>query len=281
MATRDVMSRAIYSEMKAGRGVEGGVYIDLSALPEPSLRTSFPSVLKLLQAHGIDPAKQWLTVSPTVHFIMGGVWIDSRCRTGIAGLFAAGEAAGGVHGANRLGGNALTETVVFGSKAGCEAAAYAGSFKREPEIPDAGIEMPPLRNGGMAVGEVKTRLRRSLWDYAGLVRTEEGLKKGLAALRECEEALPACRLATAADQTAYLELLRMVQVGKVIVEASLARKESRGAHYRSDYPERDDVRWRGSNRVEKSGDDLKVAFVPLAEGSRRPAVKEEATTTSS
>ncbi len=263
MATRDVASRAIYSEVQAGRGVNGGVYMDLSAVPRASLELKFPTILKLLQAHGIDPATRWLIVSPAVHFIMGGVWIDSRCRTGISGLFSAGEAAGGVHGANRLAGNALTETVVFGRKAGYEAAAYAGSLKCQPEPRAADMEMPPVREGGVSAKEIKTQLRRTLWNCASIVRTEEGLKRGCAALQECRDALSACRVKNSADQVDYLEVSRMAQVGEAIVAASLMRRESRGAHYRSDYPERNDGKWRGSSRVEKSGDVLKVSFVPL------------------
>ncbi|HOG18603.1 MAG TPA: FAD-dependent oxidoreductase [Syntrophales bacterium] len=262
MATRDVASRAIFSEVEAGRGVNGGVYMDLSAVPSSSLELKFPTTLKLLKAHRIDPAKQWLIVSPAVHFIMGGVWIDSRCRTGIDGLFSAGEAAGGVHGANRLAGNALTETVVFGRKAGYEAAAYAGRIKRPPEPPEARVEMPPESRSGVAVAEIKARLRRTLWDHASIVRTKEGLTKGRATLAECQDALVSCRIEGPADEAAYLEVSRMVQVGNAVVAASLIRQESRGAHYRSDYPDRNDGEWLGSSRVEKSGDTLKVSFVP-------------------
>ena len=263
MATRDVASRAIFAEVQAGRGVDGGVYMDLSAVPLATLELKFPTTLKLLRTHGIDPAKQWLVVSPAVHHIMGGVWIDSRCRTGVAGLFAAGEAAGGVHGANRLAGNALTETVVFGFKAGYEAASYANRLHRTPELPSDNLEMPRMQSGNTRVAEVKARVRQVLWDHAGLVRTAVGLEKGQAALQECQEALVRCRVEGPADQLAYLEVSRMVQVGKAIMAAALARRESRGAHYRSDYPGRDDDHWRGSSRIEKAGDSLKVGFVPL------------------
>jgi succinate dehydrogenase/fumarate reductase flavoprotein subunit len=262
MATRDVMSRAIFSEVLAGRGVEGGVYMDLSAVQRTSLELKFPTTLKLLQAHGIDPDKQWLVVSPAAHFIMGGGWIDSRCMTGIAGLFAAGEAAGGVHGANRLAGNALTETVVFGFKAGYEAAAYAKRLRGVPELLATGLEMPSVRRGSVTVAEVKAQLRRTLWNCAGLVRTEAGLTKGQAEVQGCEEALSVCQVESPADQAAYLEVSRMVQVGKVIIAASLSRQESRGAHYRSNYPDRDDIKWLGSSCAEKYGDILKIRFVP-------------------
>ena len=262
MATRDVTSRAIFSEIQAERGVNGGVYMDLSAVPSSSLELKFPTTLKLLKAHRIDPAKQWLVVSPAVHFFMGGVWIDNRCRTSVDGLFSAGEAAGGVHGANRLAGNALTETVVFGRKAGSEAAAYARKRRKLPEPPAVRVEMPPKNRSGVAVTEIKARLRRTLWDHASIVRTNEGLTKGIAEIEECGNALVSCRIESPTDQVAYGEVSRMVQVGNAIVAASLMRQESRGAHYRKDYPDRNDVEWFGSSRVEKSGDTVKVRFVP-------------------
>lgn len=263
MATRDVTSRAIFSEVQAGRGVEGGVCMDLSAVPLAKLELKFPEILKLLRGHDINTAKQWLVVSPAAHFIMGGAWIDSRCRTDIAGLFAAGEAAGGVHGANRLAGNALPETVVFGFRAGYEAAAYAGRLNRTPEPAACDFELPPVTPGNTSVAEVKAKVRQVLWDYAGLVREEEGLKRGQTALQECQEALFTCRVESPADQVAYLEVRRMMQVGKAIMATALARQESRGAHYRRDYPRRNDEMWCGSSRVEKIGDSLKVSFVPL------------------
>ena len=259
MTTRDVMSRAIYAEAQAGRGVaKGGVYIDLSAVPTATLELKFPTILTMLRRHKIDRRTQWLVVSPAAHFIMGGALIGPRCETAVAGLFAAGEAAGGVHGANRLAGNALTETAVFGLKAGREAGAYCHRERKTIEATEGGIEVPAAVSGTIPSAAIKSEVRRILWQCAGLVRTEVGLKRGLAELQACQGVLPNCRRDTAAGQAAWFETSGMVQVGKAIVLACLSRQESRGAHYRSDFPDRDEVRWKRGSVIQKAGDTLIV-----------------------
>ena len=261
MATRDVMSRAIYDEVQAGRDVSGGVYIDLSPVSKKSMELRFPTILKMLNAHGINPFEQWLVVSPAAHFIIGGIAINSCCQTSITGLFAAGESAGGVHGANRLAGNALTETVVFGIKAGSEAAAYARRTKKIPEICFNKTDIPLKKSGSIRVAELKTHLRQSLWNFAGIVRSYTGLIKGQTELQQCQEGLSKCQVENSADQAAYLELSRMVQVGQLIITASLYRHESRGAHFRSDYPDQDNTKWLGNSFVEKVGEKVQIKFI--------------------
>ena len=213
MATRNVTSRAIYAEAQAGRGVaKGGVYIDLSAVPA-TLELKIPTILTMLQRHKIDRRSQWLVVSPAAHFIMGGALIGPRCETAVAGLFAAGEAAGGVHGANRLAGNALTETAVFGLKAGREAGAYCRRERKTIEAAEDGAEMPSAVPGTIPSVAIKSEVRRILWRCAGLVRTEAALNMGMGELQACMEALPTCKRNTALEQAAWFEAAGMVQVG--------------------------------------------------------------------
>ena len=263
MATRDVMSRAIFRETEAGNGVEGGVYMDLSAIPEPVLERKCPTTARLLKAHSIDPATRWLVVSPATHFLMGGAWIDERCRTGVEGLFVAGEAAGGVHGANRLSGNALSEALVFGARAGREAASYARSRSAVVGLPGDMAGLPEPRASGLPLGEVRAELRRAMWDHCSLVRAESGMIEAQRVVRSCLRAIPECKNDSPQETAALLETERMAWTGLAVLTAAVHRRESRGAHFRSDYPSRDDANWIGSTRVEKRGDGITAQFVPL------------------
>ncbi len=264
MATRDVMSRAIFQEIQEGNGVPGGVHMDLSGIPRRLLDRKFPTMAQLLNGHGIDPAKQWLVVSPATHFLMGGAWIDERCRTSVEGLFAAGEATGGVHGANRLAGNALAEAVVFGTRAGREAAAYAGTVGHAGELPPSQLGTPGLQTGSLPLEEVRHELRQTMWQHGSIVRTQAGLQAAQRSIRRCLEALPSCRVDSPRRLATRLETERMAWAALAIVEAALGRRESRGAHFRVDYPTHNDPLGLGSTRVVKEGEDLKVGFVPLA-----------------
>lgn len=265
MANRARMSIAIFEEVQAGNGIDGTVYADCSAVPLEVMERKFPTWLAMMHGFGVDLSKDWIRCAPETHFLMGGAWTDVRCGTAVDGLFAAGEAAGGAHGANRLAGNALTETVVFGLRAGREATRHALSAGRPPEPPRTVPDLPRPGGGAVTLAEVRSELRRAMWDHASIVRTEAGLRRAQAMLLECRAALGRCRLETPADVVASLELERMILVGRAIVAAALERKESRGAQYRTDYPVRDDARWLGSTRVEKLGEELDVSFVPLGQ----------------
>jgi succinate dehydrogenase/fumarate reductase flavoprotein subunit len=263
MATRDVMSRAIFAEVSAGNGVDGGVYMDCSAVAQSVLEQKFSPLAELARAHSLDLANRWLVVHPSTHFVMGGVWVDPMGRTGVQGLFAAGEAAGGTHGANRLTGNALCEATVFATRAAQAAAGYVGNLHSVPEPPLSELRVPSVQGGDLTVAEVKAQLRRVMWQEVSLVRTGAGLKRALRTLRDCLDALPNCRIAGPTDAVALLEVERMSRVGLAIASAGLERQESRGAHFRSDFPERDDERWLGSLRIGETGNRISLDFVPL------------------
>ncbi len=255
-APRDIVARAIATEIMEGRGFEGGyVLLDISHLGEERIRERLPTVREAaIRYAGVDPAKEPIPVRPAHHYMMGGVDVDvDGSNPDIAGLYAAGEAACvSVHGANRLGSNSLLEAAVFGKRAGVSAAAYAlGRGLGEP--PREAIEKPVERlyrlirreRSGVSVGEARRRLRDVMWERVGLFREEKGLREAVAALerlhREVEDGLLVETRGRGWYELALAyETLNMVTVGLAVARAALERRESRGAHYRLDYPKRDD-----------------------------------------
>jgi succinate dehydrogenase/fumarate reductase flavoprotein subunit len=258
MATRDVMSRALFREMQRGESI----YLDCSQVPTRAIEEKYSSLKRLLAGQGIDLRRDFLPVSPTTHFFMGGVEIDERCRTSLPGLYAAGEAAGGVHGANRLGSNALSEALVFGVLAGQQAAHYARGLKSFPVARmEPGYIFPYPRRGDVSLREVRGELRQSMWEGASIVRSEDSLQRARAKVQECQQALEHCSIESFAQAAKGEEIRRMCLAAKAIVAAALQRRESRGAHYREDFPSSDD-NWLGSLKITKSADGLELDFVP-------------------
>lgn len=273
MATRDTMSQAIFYEVQKGNGVDGGVYMDCSAVPESVLQAKYGVLTRDLRRQGVDPALDWLKVAPTVHFLMGGAVVDSNCFTGVPGLFAAGEAVGGVHGANRLSANALTEIIVFGAIAGEAAARYAGERRSFPRLSTSLPGTPGA--GGESLNAVRETLRAAMWNGSSIVRSEASLLSTLAAVRECAEAVEDHGDASIVGLARREETRLMCLAAESIVRSALARRESRGAHYREDFPTLDDA-WLGSNRVLLDDGEIKVEFVPKRKTERRgPSVVGE------
>ncbi|HIL17106.1 MAG TPA: FAD-dependent oxidoreductase [Deltaproteobacteria bacterium] len=248
-ATRDVVSRSSYLEIMAGRGTEEeGVLIDISHLGAEFVEGNFPGMTKRCRDVGFDLAREPVTVSPTAHFMMGGIAINPECHTNLEGLFVAGEDAAGVHGANRLGGNGVAESTVFGGIAGDVIAAWVQSAPSvaadEAAVREqiARCETPLLREGGLSVFALRDRLRETMWRKAGVVRNQAQLEQALTELVELRTELaqvgcpggPLYNLAW----SAALNLENALDVSEAIVRCALARQESRGAHYRSDFPER-------------------------------------------
>ncbi|MFZ4629749.1 MAG: L-aspartate oxidase [Blastocatellia bacterium] len=226
LAPRDIVSRSIRAEMI--RTGEGHVLLDMSHLDPAFLRRRFPTIYQTCLGYGLDLSCTALPVSPAAHYLMGGVRTDTDGRTSLRGLYAAGEVAcTGVHGANRLASNSLLEGLVFGARAGQAALGEGRPSLRPPtEIPD--LNDPVSRPDALILSEV----RELMWREVGLIRSADGL--GLA-LRKID----ALTAMAADDRTSdFLTLARLVAT------AALWREESRGAHYRSDFPERDDQGWR-------------------------------------
>ncbi len=264
-STRDVVARASYTEIVEGRGTpSGGVLLDISHLGAAEIERRFGEMAARTRLIGADLATGPVEVSPTAHFHMGGVVIDPDCLTSVHGLLVAGEDAGGTHGANRLGGNGVAESTVFGARAGETAAAIVdarGIYMPDPGLVAASLERAyaPLRREGSLLPFVLTdRLKETMWLHGGLVRTREGLLRArteLAALAE-----ESSRVAVAGPPEANpawqqaLDLESQLTVARLIVESALLREESRGAHFRADFPERDDEEWLRAVVVQRGGD---------------------------
>jgi succinate dehydrogenase/fumarate reductase flavoprotein subunit len=263
MSTRDVMARAIFLEMQ--RTGEPGVYLDCTQISPDVIEQQHPTLVHALHKRGLDLQKDYLTISPTVHFIMGGVKIGSRCQSTVPGLYAAGEATGGLHGANRLSSNALSETIVFGAIAGRQAASCAkGTKGATPPVADTGLVVHP-RRGDLSLHEVRDALRRIMWQGASIVRSEGSLQEASLKVQGCRLALAKCSVSTFAHVVELLQIQRMCSTAEAIVASALLREESRGAHYREDYPSSDE-RWFGSFHVAKAAGQLEVDFVVKGAG---------------
>jgi succinate dehydrogenase / fumarate reductase flavoprotein subunit len=249
---RDEVARAINSEVKAGRGTEhGGVFLDIaSRRPAEFIRRRLPSMTRQLEdLADVDITREPMEIGPTCHYVMGGVQVDpDTAQSRVPGLFAAGEVAGGMHGSNRLGGNSLSDLLVFGRRAGEAAAAYVDSLSgARPAAADADLEaaartaLAPFEEGsGDSPYELHAELQQEMNDLVGLVRTAAEMERALEWLDGLEERLahvrvegnrrynPAWHLA--------LDLRNMVDVSRCIATAALARTESRGGHTRDDHP---------------------------------------------
>ena len=262
LPTRDVMVALIYRELFRGNGSpHGGVFLDVSR-PEAErekarqrLMAYLPDKYTYLLKYGIDLSRDPLEVAPMAHYTLGGVRIDSNCQTRVGGLYAAGEAAGNVHGANRLAGNALPETQVFGAKAGERATRWARESDPVPwddsEAVAEAMRMESFletREKAVNPCHLKARLQDLMWSHAGVERKEEKLKQALeeiAAMRTEDlrrVSVPAIREFNLQWMDA-LEASMMLDLARAVVESALLRKETRGHHFRLDYPERDDGNW--------------------------------------
>lgn len=253
LSTRDRVALANYTEIAEGRGTpNGGVYLDVSHLPREQILEKLPRVYRtLIDLQMLDITKHPIEVAPTAHYSMGGVWVSPETHgTGVAGLYAIGEASSGLHGANRLGGNSLSELLVYGRLTGTDAADYVTTLttiqRSRAAIADARSEMQALLSGN---GEESPRLlqrelRNLMTEHAGVVRSESGLREGLAKLTALEQR--AARVTAHPDIAGFddlahaYDLLGSLLAARATLECALERRETRGCHNRSDYPEQSD-----------------------------------------
>ena len=246
---RDQASYAILKEVEAGRGSpHGGVYLDFRHVPDETLRSAFGPVIDRLAQNGIDLTRTPVEVAPTAHYHMGGIRVNHRMETRVAGLYAAGEAVGGANGANRLSGNAITEALVFGECAGREAAtAVAGSARGwNAAAADGAVErlratLSTDADGGVPANVLQRRLQDIMWEDAGPFRTGEQLQRALDGIRELRASPVTARPADGfnLDLQDRLELRAMLTTAEAVVRAAIGRTESRGAHQRLDFEESD------------------------------------------
>jgi succinate dehydrogenase/fumarate reductase flavoprotein subunit len=242
-STRDRVSRSSFMEIRAGRGTpQGGVFLDVRHLGKAFLLASSPGMYRRCLSVGYDMAKEPVQVTPTAHFQMGGLRIDGECRTSIPGLYAAGEDAGGVHGANRLGGNGVVESLVFGALAGDAMVRNLPAETPEPAMAEAHLAASRLnpREGRQNPFALRRDLGAVAWDHLGIVRSADSLARAATELARIGEALdnvaiPADRAANASLHE-RMNIDNLLAVAALIRESATLREESRGSHYRDDFP---------------------------------------------
>ena len=277
LSTRDVVARSIYTEVKEGRGTEhGGAYLDISHKPAEYVKKKLPSMYhQFKELADVDITKGPMEVGPTCHYMMGGIRVDAEtAESTVPGLFAAGEAAAGLHGANRLGGNSLSDLLVFGRRAGLAAAASA-KLSSVSSIDNAQIDqaekelLAPFSNSATeSPYAVHRDLQEVMQNLVGIFRTDEDLKKALAELaklkvRAGKVSVEGSRLFNPGWHLSY-DLKAMLMVSEAVAHSALARTESRGAHSRIDYPNPDSV-WEKKHNVviRESGGGMGRREIPI------------------
>ena len=252
-ATRDVVSRSSFLEMSGGRGFDhGGVHMVASHLGAEFVEKNFPGMCLRCRLFGYDLALKPVPVSPTAHYMMGGAVIDAECKTSLERLFVAGEDTGGVHGANRLGGNGIADSCVYGRLAGKALVKYLQTGNRTvPETaPDqaetlmAKYTVPFDRRTGDGPYPLRDRLRELNWDKVGLARNGKDIREAIDEIESIDAAAQQVRIegirAFNMLWNNYIDFLSMIDVSGMVAEAALLREETRGAHFRTDFPDQDD-----------------------------------------
>jgi succinate dehydrogenase / fumarate reductase flavoprotein subunit len=278
LSTRDVVARSIYTEVREGRGTEhGGAFLDISHKPADYVKRKLPSMYhQFLELADVDITKGPMEVGPTCHYMMGGIRVDAEtAQSSILGLFAAGEAAAGLHGANRLGGNSLSDLLVFGRRAGLGAAEHA---KRTPapaidssQIEDAKRQMllPFEQSGGESPYAIHEDLQGVMQSLVGIFRTEEDLRRALSEIDKLKERAARVRVEGSRLFNPGWHLARdlqsMLTIAEAVTRSALARRESRGAHSRIDYPGVDGAWGKKHNVVVKKADTMTLLESPVLE----------------
>jgi succinate dehydrogenase / fumarate reductase flavoprotein subunit len=278
LSTRDVVARSIYTEVKEGRGTEhGGAYLDISQKPAEYVKKKLPSMYhQFKELADVDITKGPMEVGPTCHYVMGGIRVDAEtAESTVPGLFAAGEAAAGLHGANRLGGNSLSDLLVFGRRAGLAAAQHAKKVTA-PSIDNTQIVsaekelLAPFSNtGAESPYAVHRDLQEVMQNLVGIFRTEEDLKKALVELeklkaRAGKAGVEGSRLFNPGWHLSY-DLKSMLTVSEAVTQSALARAESRGAHSRIDFPKPDTVWEKIHNIIVKESGAMQRRESPIGE----------------
>ncbi|HEX7766092.1 MAG TPA: FAD-binding protein [Nitrospira sp.] len=276
LATRSTVSLAIGQEILEGRGVDGCVLLDLRHLGRDKIVERLPQIRQIaMEFAGLDPVETPIPIRPGAHYQMGGVRTNQWGETAIPGLFAAGECACvSVHGANRLGGNSLLETIVFGRRAGTRAGEYAGTVGHGTPAPQhlaeeqARIARLLSQSGGERAWQVRHALGDTLSTKLGIFRTRESMTEAGSKMRELQQRAAAVTVQDKGrvfntDLIQALELQCLVELAETIVAGALAREESRGAHYRSDFPTRDDAAWLRHTVAQRTSGGVSLSYAPV------------------
>ncbi|MEE8575323.1 MAG: FAD-binding protein, partial [Thermodesulfobacteriota bacterium] len=284
LASRDVVSRAEQIEINEGRSIDGCMHLDLRHLGEEKINEKLPQIRELaINFAGVDPVKEPIPVKPGAHYSMGGIPTDVYGNVPIDGLFAAGESACvSVHGANRLGGNSLLETIVFGRRAGFAAAKYSVSG-REPsgdlddELAAAAAKIAVIQNrdDGEQSYIIRNEMESVMEQHAGVFRTGESMGAGLEKIMELRERYKKVSLLDKRDRyntdlIAVMELGHMLDISVAILMGAIAREESRGAHSRTDFSDRDDKKWLKHTLFKKDGEEFTLDYKDVNIGKHKP-----------
>jgi succinate dehydrogenase / fumarate reductase, flavoprotein subunit len=290
LSTRDVVARAIYTEVREGRGTEhGGAYLDISQKPADYVQRKLPSMYhQFKELADVDITKEPMEVGPTCHYMMGGIRVDAEtAKSSVPGLFAAGEAAAGLHGANRLGGNSLSDLLVFGHRAGLAAAEQAKAIQAGPidsgEVEEAAREIlaPFEREKGESPYTIHRDLQETMQNLVGIFRQREDLIRALEDLEKLKDraehvSVEGSRLFNPGWHLAQ-DLKSMLTVSEAVTRSAVARQESRGAHSRIDYPGLDVVWGTKNNVIVREGHTMTLRQSPVPEipSDLRQLVAEE------
>ncbi len=248
--TRDFAARGIYTEIVEGRGIEGGVALDLSEIPVETFNRLNPRVAKFFEQKGLDLTREQLILAPEGHYHMGGLRVDEHARSSLPHLYAVGEVAAGIHGGNRLDSNEIPSGQVFGRRGGIAASASAAD-RPAPRIDTDRVRYWQARLADMQrdaatpldVKEIKNAVRDAMWRSVGIIRHGRTIEQGVDEADELAARLAAGRPADAGDLPEYFEAENMALVASLVTRAANLRTESRSAHYREDYPVRNDDEW--------------------------------------
>lgn len=266
-AKKGELARAMVSEVNAGRGTpHGGIYYDMTMMPREMIVEGHSIFYEPALAAGLDITKEPAEMIPAAHTNLGGVCIDKTGATKIPGLYAAGEVTGGVHGADRIGGSAGAEALVFGNRAGTSAAAYAKdmSFADKESVDTVIIPHELLyatfceRKTGIPVTELRTRIRETLTKNVSIFRNEQKLTAAMKEIMCVEAELETAYADTPEDIVLLYNCYNMVLLAKMQITASLMRKESRGVFFREDFPERDDANWSRNIIFTRGGNEMQI-----------------------
>jgi fumarate reductase (CoM/CoB) subunit A len=267
---RERVARAMVTEVAAGRGDQGAVLFDLRHVPAEKWQSDFASqYTRNVLLRGFDVEKKPLHVLPGAICTLGGIAIDADCRTDVPGLFAAGEATGGVHGAARLGGDGLLDPIVFGARAGRSAAlAVSGTSEvSENAVQEARAAVErTLQDAAADLGalaRLREQVKRTMWEQVGILRNGAAIAAAIPVLEEVAEEVRATRVRSLRQFKTRLETLNLARVGRMIAGAAARRTESRGAHFRTDFPQRDDGRWLVNHFVRQEGNELVYTERPV------------------
>src|SRR5277367_3612430 len=278
LSTRDVVARSIYTEVREGRGTEhGGAFLDISQKPADYVKKKLPSMYhQFKELADVDITKGPMEVGPTCHYMMGGIRVEAEtAQTTVPGLFAAGEAAAGLHGANRLGGNSLSDLLVFGRRAGLAAAKYAKEVSA-PTLDPAQIEQaeqealaPFQRQTGESPYAIHRDLQEIMQNLVGIFRNREDVQRALGELEKFKQRLAAASVeGTRMFNPGWhlaLEMKAMLTVAEAVARSALVREESRGAHSRIDFPDLDAAWGAKNNIIWKDGDTMALRQNPTSE----------------